>query len=166
MEPDGEVRFLDRDALVTSLDEQRMILAGKLRGLSREQAEAVAMPSGTTLLGLANHLAWVEIEWFQSVVAGRPIDLPAEVEPGVDASFSVADDASTESVLAFYDDACAASRLVLDEFGLDDVTKGAHWYFGHCSVAWVLHHMIRETARHAGHADILRELTDGTTGFL
>lgn len=165
-DPDGPVHALDRAALVASLDEQRVIVSGKLRGLTRDQSVAVRMASGTTLLGLVNHLAWVEVEWFQVIVAGESVDLPCDEEPGIDASFTVAESDTPESVLAFYEDACIASRRVIDSVALDDVSVGAHWYFGHCSVAWIVHHMIRETARHAGHADILRELTDGSTGFI
>jgi hypothetical protein len=159
-------RELDRAALIASLDEQRVIAANKARGLTRDQSIAVVMPSGTTLLGVVRHLAWVEVEWFQQIVAGRDVALPADEHPDVDASFVVAEGDTPESVLAFYDSVCAESRAIVDERNLDDVTAGAHPYFGRCTIGWVLHHMIRETARHAGHADILREQTDGSAGFI
>jgi hypothetical protein len=159
-------RLLDRAALIASLDEQRMIAANKVRGLTREQAVAVVMPSGTTLLGVVNHLAWVEVEWFQQIVAGLRVGLPEDDDPAVDASFVVDENETPESVLAFYDAACAESRAIVDERGLDDETVGLHPYFGRCTIGWVLHHMIRETARNAGHTDILREQTDGAIGFM
>ena len=159
-------RELDRAALLGSLDEQRAITANKLRGLTRADAVAVAMSSGTTLLGVLKHLAWVEVEWFQQIVAGREVELPEADDPEIDASFVVGDDDTPESVLEFYDAACTVSRSIVEEHELDDVSIGAHPYFGRCTVGWVVHHMNRETARHAGHADILRELTDGSTGFM
>jgi hypothetical protein len=159
-------RVLDRAALIASLDEQRMIAANKLRGLTRADSVAVTMPSGTTLLGVVKHLAWVEVEWFQRIVAGREVDLPEDAEPDVDASFVLADGDTPDSILVLYDAACAESRAIVEERRLDDVTVGAHPDFGRCTIGWILHHMIRETARHAGHADILRELTDGSTGFM
>jgi hypothetical protein len=108
----------------------------------------------------------VEVEWFQQIIAGRDVALPADDDPDVDASFAVADGDTTESILAFYDRVCADSRSIVEQRAFDDVSVGAHPYFGRCTIGWVVHHMIRETARHAGHADILRELTDGSTGFM
>ena len=159
-------RELDRAALIASLDEQRTIVANKLRGLTRDQSIQVVMRSGTTLLGVVKHLAWVEVEWFQQIVAGRDVDLPEDDDQDVDASFVVTEHDTPASVLAVYDAACAASRAIVEERALDDQTAGVHPYFGRCTIGWVLHHMIRETARHAGHADILREQTDGSTGFI
>jgi hypothetical protein len=61
--------------------------------------------------------------------------------------------------------ACARSRRILDAHSLDDITKEPHWYFGHTTARFVLFHVVRETSRHVGHMDVLRELTDGVTGF-
>ena len=154
------VRTADRGLQLAFLDEQRSIVAGKLRGLTGQQATQVAMPTGTTLLGLIRHLTSVEQEWFQQIVAGCDVDLPDDG----DEWFTTADE-SVEAVLEAYEAACGESRRIVDERSLDEVSAGAHPYFGRCEVGWVVLHMIRETARHAGHADILRELTDGATGY-
>ena len=163
------IRTLDRRFQLAALDEQRTVVANKLRGLSREQSVAVVMPSGTTLLGLLRHLTLVEREWFQLIVAGRDVDIPYD-EPeqagGVDPWFVVADDDTPASILADYEEACDESRRIVDALDFADVSAGAHPYFGRCQVGWVVLHMIRETARHAGHADILREQTDGATGYM
>ena len=154
-------RVADRPTLLAFLDEQRSIVAGKVRGLSREQATQVAMPTGTTLLGLIRHLTLVEQEWFRQIVAGCEIDLPDDVD-----EWSTPVDESVEALLEAYATACDESRRIVDERAFDDVSVGAHPYFGRCEVGWVVLHVIRETARHAGHADILRELTDGATGYV
>jgi hypothetical protein len=60
---------------------------------------------------------------------------------------------------------CARSREILERHSLDDVTLLPHWYFGHTTARFVLFHLVRETSRHVGHMDVLRELTDGATGF-
>ena len=71
--------------------------------------------------------------------------------------------ATADRLIAAYAGACEASREVAAGFGLDDTAP--HPRLGHVSLRWVYVHLIEETARHAGHADILRELTDGATGF-
>ena len=69
---------------------------------------------------------------------------------------------STADILAFYDRANAAANQVIDELEVEDT--GTAWYGETVSLRWVLIHMIEETARHAGHMDIVRELIDGATG--
>ena len=79
-----------------------------------------------------------------------------------DADLRVRPDETTEDVVAFYGRARAAADRVIAEVGLDDT--GMAWFREPVSMRWVLIHMIEETARHAGHADILRELIDGAHG--
>jgi hypothetical protein len=66
-----------------------------------------------------------------------------------------------ESIIAFYEGGIVKSRKIVERSLLDDVTKGST---GPISLRWIMIHVIEETARHAGHADILRELTDGAIG--
>ncbi|MEV6639249.1 DinB family protein [Amycolatopsis sp. NPDC051371] len=149
----------EREVLETFLDLYRGIVVRKVSGLSTEQASRRLVPSPTTLLGLLQHLASVEREWFTGVLDGRP-------EAGV----RVADDGWTvdavtgvEDLVADYERACAESRRVAARFALDDTVPMPR--LGRVSLRWIYVHLIEETARHAGHADILREQIDGATGF-
>jgi hypothetical protein len=126
--------------LETFLDLYRDAIIGKVRGVSDEAARLRLVGSATTLGGIVKHLHWVELEWFQRVLARR----------------------SVERLLAGYEAACATSRATAAAHALDDVAP--HLRMGEVSLRWIYVHMVEETARHAGHADILRELIDGTTG--
>jgi uncharacterized damage-inducible protein DinB len=146
----------EREVLETFLDLYRAILTRKLAGLSDAQIRQRHVPSQTTLGGLIKHLTAVEREWFQKVLAGRPED-----EPG--GGWTLSPGESAASVIEGYERACAASRRVASGFALQDSVP--HPRLGRVSLRWIYVHMIEETARHAGHADILREQTDGATGF-
>jgi hypothetical protein len=147
----------EREVLATFLDLYRGIVAGKLAGLDDQDARRRMVPSATTLLGLVKHLTAVEREWFGQVLEGGPPQRP----PGD--GFTLAPDDTVAGVLADYRTACARSRTAADARGLDDTVR--HGRLGTVSLRWIYVHMIEETARHAGHADILREQTDGSTGF-
>jgi uncharacterized damage-inducible protein DinB len=150
----------EREVLETFLDLYRGILKRKVAGLTDGQLRAGHVPSGTTMAGLVKHLAGVEREWFQRVLAGRPAE-----ELGLpDADgWAVSDADTAEFLLADYERACAESRQTAAGLALDHTAP--HPRLGRVSLRWIYVHMIEETARHAGHADILREQTDGATGF-
>jgi hypothetical protein len=150
----------DRRAMLGGfLDWFRAVVVRKLDGLDREAATRVATPTGLTLLGIVQHLGWAERLWFGHYLLGGPH------EP-VDATtaFVVAGDATVDSVIEEYEAACAESRAVLATSPLDRVAAVRHQHFGDVTLEWIVVHLIEETARHAGHMDILRELTDGRTG--
>ena len=147
----------EREVLTGFLDMHRGIVANKLGGLTDEDARRSLVPSATTLLGLVKHLASVEREWFGQVLGQGP----AQPVPGD--GFTVTPDDTVAGVLADYRAACEQSRAAAAERELDYVVP--HDRLGWVSLRWILVHMIEETARHAGHADILREQTDGSTGF-
>jgi hypothetical protein len=151
----------EREVLETFLDLYRGIIRRKVAGVSEADLRRRLVPSPTTLAGIIKHLAGVEREWFQLGLAQRPA---AEIG-GIpeDNGWLVSGAETAESLVADYDRACAASREVAADFGLDD--EAPHPRLGHVSLRWVYVHLIEETARHAGHADILREQTDGATGF-
>jgi uncharacterized damage-inducible protein DinB len=151
----------ERQVLETFLDLYRDILTRKLAGLSDEQIRQRHVPSRTTLGGLIKHLAAVEREWFQAVLAGRVEDEPGAPPPGDGWTLSIRDTAQT--LLAGYERACADSRRIAAGFSLDHCVP--HPRLGQVSLRWIYIHMIEESARHVGHADILREQTDGATGF-
>jgi uncharacterized damage-inducible protein DinB len=155
------VQDLDDSELMRSLDENRQVVVRKLDGLSFEQATTIVTYTGVTLLGVVKHLAWVERAWFLHHLLGRPA--PAG---DIDESFAVHTETSVDDVVDDYREACAqARRVVAESSSLEVQTVVPHWAFGTVTLRWILLHMIRETARHAGHLDILRELTDGETGF-
>ena len=149
----------ERQVLEASLDLQRAVVRRKAAGLSAQQARRSLVPSATTIAGLLKHLAIVEGIWFERILAQQPAPLP---DP--DDTFAVGAQESVEDLIAAYDAACARSREIAAKFELDHLVPQAQ--LGQVSLRWIYAHMIEETARHAGHADILRELTDGATGLL
>jgi hypothetical protein len=150
----------DRSLLTGFLDWYRGVAEHKLADLTLEQTTNISMPSGLTILGTIKHLAWCERRWFEQNFLGDPRD---ELEAHRSFGFGGAD--TVESVIDDYRDACDSSRrIVAAAPSLDTNAQIAHPFFGICTLRWILLHMIEETARHAGHLDILRELTDGRTG--
>ncbi|MFI1193999.1 DinB family protein [Micromonospora sp. NPDC020750] len=152
----------ERAVLESFLDFHRATVTRKLRGLSDADARRRLVPSLTTLAGLVKHLTLVERNWFPYLFAPEPGDVCPTTEEEAAASFILDDADTVRSLLAGYERACARSRAVAARFDLDHVVP--HPQLGEVSLRWILTHMVEETARHAGHADILRELTDGSTG--
>jgi len=150
----------EREVLESFLDDLRDTILWKQEGLTREQALRSLVPSGTSLLGIVKHLAFVERYWFQDRFAGRDVAFPwSEQDP--DADWRVEEWESPEGVADFYRSETAQSRAVqADAPGPDALSSRGR----PVSLRWVLVHMIEETARHAGHADLLREAADGATG--
>lgn len=147
------------------LDRYRDNVLFKLDGVSSEQASQRLVPSATTLLGVVKHLAFVERSWFQHRFAGRPIEFPwREDEPDEDIDFRIQKDDTIERVRRLYEQECAKSREIVADASLEDLAADTTLPGGPRNLRWIVLHMIEETARHAGHADILRELTDGAIG--
>jgi uncharacterized damage-inducible protein DinB len=154
----------DENAMLSAfLDRYRETMLWKLEGLSTEQASRHLVPSATTLLGVVKHLAYVERSWFQFYFAGGPINFPwAKGEPDKDIDFRISAQDTIESISALYEQEIAKARAIVAGASLDDLSKEQE--NGPRTLRWIMVHMIEETARHAGHADILRELTDGAIG--
>jgi uncharacterized damage-inducible protein DinB len=155
-------------ALTAYLDAQRETILRKTEGLTREQLAQPLPPSALTLAGLVNHLALVEDTWFRVRFAGLvddPLWADHDWDADPDYEFRTAVDLDPEELRRRYRDACARSREVvaaaesLDQLSVGTARAGSHW-----DLRWVLLHMIEETARHAGHADLLREAIDGAVG--
>jgi hypothetical protein len=150
---DGEL-----DTALSFLRFARECILKKASGLSDEQLREVLVPTGTTLLWLVAHSTAGERYWFGWTLAGKGAD---DDVTDFDADPS---GRPTADVLRDYRDAIAESDAVITGLG-DPDTRTARTVDGeHKTMRWVLAHMTSETARHAGHADILREQIDGVTG--
>jgi hypothetical protein len=152
----------ERETLEGFLQYHRRVLSGKLRGLSEEDARRRLVPSLTTMLGLVSHAAAVERNWFQHYLAGQPREEITGNSRGDAPSWDVGAGQTIGGVIAEFDHACATSRQIAANFTLDQTVP--HDQLGQVSVRWIYVHLIREHARHIGHADILREQIDGMTG--
>jgi hypothetical protein len=152
----------ERELLEGFLEYHRRVVGEKLRGLSEEDARRRLVPSLTTPIGLVKHAAAVERNWFQHHLAGRPRDQIAGNSRGDDASFEVAANETVAGVVAEYEESCAQARRIAAGFALDHAVPAER--LGRVSLRWIYVHIVREHARHIGHADILREQIDGATG--
>jgi hypothetical protein len=155
----------ERATLERFLDYYREAIKAKVRGISEEDARRRLVPSETTLASLIKHLARVEMSWFQHRLDQTPLEeLPSlqRVFDEPDSDFRVDDEETVEILVTRYNEQCALSREIAAKHGLDDVVP--HPVLDEVSLRWIMVHMIEETARHAGHADILREQIDGSTG--
>jgi len=144
----------ERAVLVEVLDDLRAAVAAKVAGVPEPVVRTAGVPSGTNLLGLIKHLTAVERFYFleQPIANLRRTFRPTRTE-------------TVDSLLAAYRDATEQANRVVGTW--TDLTRPAPRPPGRSagpSMRWVLVHMIEETARHAGHADILREQIDGATG--
>ncbi|MFJ7072353.1 DinB family protein [Streptomyces sp. NPDC098781] len=155
----------ERPMLESWLDFHRATLELKCAGLDEAQLRrAPAEPSELTLLGLVQHLAECERNWFQRVVGG--LDVPPVYGAGNVSGYTLAPGRGGDQALGVWRREIARGREVragrsLESVGLitDGPMAGVE-----VSLRWVLLHMIEEYARHNGHADILREHIDGVTG--
>jgi uncharacterized damage-inducible protein DinB len=152
----------EKEVLGGFLDHYRRTLLEICEGLSEDQLRRPMVPSGTSLLGMVKHLAYTERGWFQEAVANERFDYPFDTDdPGAD--FRIEEGESAEDIFDLYRHACERSRRALEAASLDDMVENPDRSADY-NVRWFVVHMIEETARHAGHADIIRELLDGKTG--
>lgn len=148
------------ETLRAFLDYHRATILKKIDGVSDEDLRKPMVPSGICLLGIVKHLAYVERWWFRTVFRGEELEYPwTDDDP--DADWRIEDGESTEEVIRLYQYETAMAREIVNAAAPDDVAKSEK---SQASLRWILTHMIEETARHNGHADIFRELIDGTTG--
>ncbi|MFJ9774928.1 DinB family protein [Kitasatospora sp. NPDC101157] len=152
----------EKESLHTALDRHRDVVLWKVQGLDDEQLRRPMTPSGTNLLGLVKHLGGAELGWFRETFGLETGPLPFDIDADESSDMRIEPHESTADVLAFYARARAAADEAIDQLELDSL--GTSWSGRTVSLRWVLIHMATETARHAGHMDILRELTDGATG--
>jgi len=168
MRIDPEPAGTERDLLTQYLDYQRETLLLKVVDLTPEQLREPHPPSELTLAGLLYHLALVEESWLEVRFAGLAerapwIGVDWEADPNWE--FRTATELAPDEVVQRYREACERSRRVvagatdLGQLSVQPLRDGRQF-----SLRWVLLHLVEETARHAGHADLLREAIDGTVG--
>ncbi|MBC3842935.1 DinB family protein [Streptacidiphilus sp. 4-A2] len=157
----------ERTALIGWLDLQRQILRWKCEGLSDELAHRSLIPTSPamTMAGLISHARWAEHLWLEVLfLAGDE-----KQNPGFDTSTEDADwytdGRPLAELLADYEAQCARSNEIVAAASLDDVGRHPDYRATSTNLRWMLVHLIEETARHAGHADVVRELLDGNKGY-
>jgi hypothetical protein len=157
-------RSAEREALTGFLDWHRAVIERKVDGLSLADASRIMTPSGLSPLGIVKHLALVERDWFRWTFAGDDVELPDTGDDNAP-TFRVESGDTVEGVLATYrTDTDHARRITAAAPSLDDLSARDVDFYGHVSLRWILVHMLEETARHAGHLDLMCEQIDGRTG--
>ena len=143
----------------------RTTLAMKCAGLSADQLRRRAVPPSTlSLLGLVRHMTEVERSWFRRCLAGEDLVPLYCTDDKPDADFDDVDSADIAQTFAAWHEVCDESRRLAAETAHLG-TVGRKLRDGEAvSLRWILIHMLEEYARHNGHADLLRQVIDGTTG--
>jgi len=158
----------ERELLGQYLDFQRQTVLAKTDGLNREQMARRHEPSALTLAGLLYHLALVEESWLEERFLGLPVREPwigVDFDADPEWEFRTSAELEPEQLRQRYREACERSRQAavqadgLDQLSVQPLRDGRRF-----TLRWVLLHLLEETARHAGHADLLREAIDGTVG--
>jgi uncharacterized damage-inducible protein DinB len=160
------------ESLLAYLDYQRNTLRRKTEGLTQAQQATRLEPSTLTLGGLLKHMALVEDNWFSVVLLGNEDAEPwqgLDWDADPDWEFRTAADDGPEDLRRLLDEAITASdtniRQALEAGGLETLSvRESRREDGRFSLRWILLHMIEEYARHNGHADLIRESIDGSTG--
>jgi uncharacterized damage-inducible protein DinB len=166
--PDPPRQGNELDTLTLFLDYYRAVVVDKASGLSPEDLNRRLEPSTLTLGGIVHHLALVEHWWFHECFTGSDAAAPwdgASWDDDPDWDFTIASTLEPQTIFDRYQRQCERSREVveaaddLDQLSVRAGRAGQAW-----SLRWILIHMIEETARHAGHMDLIRESIDGATG--
>jgi len=161
----------EREGLTAYLAHQRHLVRVAAHGLSDEQARLAPTAGTLSIGGLVKHLAQVERSWMDTVLQRRRPPMEQAVETYMD-GFRLGPDETLAGALDDYEASARETDAIIA--GIDDlaqpvpVPRDAPWFprdVESWSVRWVLLHLIEETARHAGHADIVRESIDGATAI-
>ncbi len=158
----------EREGLLAFLDQQRYVLQLTAFGLSDDQARTPEGPSALSVGGLIKHVASTEDGWIDLVVGTPGGGSETDYENG----FKLLPGETLAGTIARYQEVATRTTAVIASIpDLDQpvpVPKGVPWFPADVdawSVRWVLLHLIQETARHAGHADVVREIVDGATAY-
>jgi hypothetical protein len=147
----------ERDGFLTFLALQRDVRRASVLGLTEEQARATPAASGLSLGGLIKHVARTERRWVVAGIAGQPLPGLWPIENWPD-DFRMGQDETLAGLLSYYAQTAAQTEQIIAEvadLGQPSVSDPE------TPVRWVLFHLLKETAQHAGHADIIRESLDG-----
>jgi uncharacterized damage-inducible protein DinB len=144
----------ERQTLQALLQYQRESLVRKVDGVDEGAASRQFIHSGTTLLWLMKHIAHAETLW----IVQRFLGQDAKLDDAVNADDTIA------AAIDAYRHTWARVDAVVSAASLDDRCRGLAASEAPANLRWVLMHLLEEAARHAGHADIIRELIDGSTG--
>jgi hypothetical protein len=164
-EPDP--RGSELELLEQYLDVQREVVLSKTQGLDEEQLARTHPPSSLTLGGLLHHLSLAEEDWMDIHFSGQPDRAPfadADWSADPDWQFRVPADLDPEALRQRYRNACDRSRAVVRAASSLEQLSAKPVRGELFTLRWVLLHLLEETARHAGHADLLREAVDGSVG--
>lgn len=148
------------EVLDAQLQRCQETLLMKIDGLDDEDLRRSVVPSGVTLLGIVKHLAYVHRWWFRAVFLGETVEF-AWSEGDPDGDWRIETDDTTAAIVALYQNETARAHAIIQAANLDDIARNSPR--GH-TLRRITVHMIQEISRHNGHADILRELIDGSTG--
>ena len=164
MEDHLGVRRGERETLEGFLDWYRAVVERKVDGLPPDDANRVMTPTGMSALGVLKHLGWVERGWFREIFAGEDVEA-IDRDGDNSAEFAIDSDDTVESVIAFYRAEVDQARRVSSEApSLDALSARETRHREQVSLRWIMVHMLEETARHAGHLDLMREEIDGQVG--
>ncbi len=153
----------ERATLTAFLDFQRATLALKCEGLTDDQLRDRAVPpSSLSLLGIVRHMAEVERNWFRPVLSGEEMRLIFSPDMDWEAAFRDVDTADVAEAFAAWNSECHHARALVAAASSLDVAGNRRGE--RVSLRWVIAYMAAEYARHNGHADLLRERLDGSTG--
>ena len=153
----------ERDLLTGYLDWYRSVVEGKVADLSLQDASRIMTPTGLSPFGIVKHLSDVAQSWFRERFAGEEIHTAWSDDDPL-AVFRIEPGETVASTVEFYRESTDHSRRVVAAASLDDASVGESPFYGQVSLRWILVHMLEETARHAGHLDLMREQIDGRTG--
>jgi uncharacterized damage-inducible protein DinB len=158
----------EEETLLGFLDYHRDTLMTKIDGLSQDELGRTHPPTTMTLAGLVKHLAYVEDGWFDETFAGNPVPSPwnqVDWSDDPDWEWHSAVDDDPETLRAIWNTSVARSKAAVSAAeSLAQPSKQTGREGRPFSLRWILCHMIEEYARHNGHADLLREAIDGSTG--
>jgi len=153
----------EKETLVSFLRFHQDTVLTKLDGLADGDLCRAMVPSGLSLVGLLKHVTYVHARWFELCFRDDdPGDLPWPTN-----EWAMVDGETSEGLIEAYKRHVALARQIVADATLEDLNQGwsgGGWDPGTYNMRWIVVHMIEELARHNGHADILREQIDGTTG--
>lgn len=157
-----------KDYLKRALSAQRGALASKLDGLGEYDVRRPHVPTGTNLLGIVKHVAFVQLGYLGDCF-GRPSGIPTpwDESDDPDADLWVPEHETRQSIMDLYRRSADHADGTLDALELDSIGEVPWWPVDrrHPTLHTVTVHLLVDVARHCGQADILREMTDGSVGY-